>query len=69
MIEQQGAPLDLFERPATRFVAGFLGSPQMNFVPCRARRWRRRSRRRLGDGAAADPAGARSLDGAGAAAP
>jgi len=35
IIEQQGAPLDLFERPATRFVAGFLGSPQMNFVPCR----------------------------------
>jgi multiple sugar transport system ATP-binding protein len=34
-IAQQGAPLDLFERPATRFVAGFLGSPQMNFVPCR----------------------------------
>jgi len=38
VIEQQGAPLDLFERPATRFVAGFLGSPQMNFVPCRATR-------------------------------
>ena len=35
VVEQQGAPLDLFERPATRFVAGFLGSPQMNFVPCR----------------------------------
>ncbi len=35
VIEQQGAPLDLFERPATKFVAGFLGSPQMNFVPCR----------------------------------
>ena len=33
VIEQQGAPLDLFERPATRFVAGFLGSPQMNFLP------------------------------------
>jgi multiple sugar transport system ATP-binding protein len=31
-IEQQGAPLELFERPATRFVAGFLGSPQMNFL-------------------------------------
>ena len=28
LIEQQGAPLDLFERPATTFVAGFLGSPQ-----------------------------------------
>jgi multiple sugar transport system ATP-binding protein len=34
-VEQQGAPLDLFERPATRFVAGFLGSPQMNFIPCK----------------------------------
>ncbi len=31
-IEQSGSPLDLFERPATRFVAGFLGSPKMNFV-------------------------------------
>ena len=35
VIEQQGAPLDLFERPATRFVAGFLGSPRMNFIPCK----------------------------------
>ena len=34
-IEQQGAPLDLYERPATRFVAGFLGSPSMNFIPAR----------------------------------
>jgi multiple sugar transport system ATP-binding protein len=32
-IEQQGAPLDLFERPVSRFVAAFLGSPQMNFLP------------------------------------
>jgi multiple sugar transport system ATP-binding protein len=32
-IEQAGTPLDLYERPATRFVAGFLGSPQMNFIP------------------------------------
>jgi len=31
-IEQQGAPLDLYEQPATMFVAGFLGSPQMNFL-------------------------------------
>jgi multiple sugar transport system ATP-binding protein len=35
VIEQEGAPLDLFERPKTRFVAGFLGSPSMNFVPAR----------------------------------
>ena len=33
VIEQEGAPLDLFERPKTRFVAGFLGSPSMNFIP------------------------------------
>ncbi len=32
-IEQEGAPLELFERPRTRFVAGFLGSPAMNFIP------------------------------------
>ncbi len=32
-IEQQGAPLDLYERPATKYVAGFLGSPSMNFIP------------------------------------
>ena len=32
LIEQMGSPLDLFERPATRFVAGFLGSPKMNFL-------------------------------------
>ncbi len=33
VIEQSGAPLELFERPANTFVAGFLGSPSMNFVP------------------------------------
>ena len=31
-IEQQGAPLDLYDRPANRFVAGFIGSPAMNFL-------------------------------------
>jgi len=35
IIEQQGAPLDLFERPASTFVAGFLGSPKMSFLPGR----------------------------------
>ncbi len=33
-IEQVGAPLHLYERPANKFVAGFLGSPRMNFLPC-----------------------------------
>jgi multiple sugar transport system ATP-binding protein len=32
-IEQLGSPLDLFERPASHFVASFLGSPKMNFLP------------------------------------
>jgi len=31
-IEQVGAPLDLYRRPANAFVAGFLGSPKMNFL-------------------------------------
>ncbi|MEE8271338.1 MAG: sn-glycerol-3-phosphate ABC transporter ATP-binding protein UgpC [Alphaproteobacteria bacterium] len=34
-VEQQGTPLELFERPATYFVAAFLGSPRMNFLPGR----------------------------------
>ena len=31
-IEQVGAPLELYNKPANKFVAGFLGSPKMNFV-------------------------------------
>jgi multiple sugar transport system ATP-binding protein len=34
-IEQIGAPNDLYHAPVTRFVAGFIGSPAMNFLPCR----------------------------------
>ena len=32
IIEQIGTPLDLFERPATKFVATFIGSPSMNMI-------------------------------------
>ncbi len=31
-VEQVGAPLDLYDRPANQFVAGFIGSPAMNFL-------------------------------------
>ncbi|MBT0570560.1 sn-glycerol-3-phosphate ABC transporter ATP-binding protein UgpC [Curvibacter sp. CHRR-16] len=31
-IEQVGSPMELYEKPATLFVAGFIGSPQMNFI-------------------------------------
>src|SRR5258705_521207 len=34
-IEQIGTPQELYHKPRTRFVAGFIGSPAMNFVPCR----------------------------------
>ncbi|QUS58350.1 ABC transporter ATP-binding protein [Pseudovibrio brasiliensis] len=32
VIEQVGRPIDLYERPANKFVAGFLGAPSMNFI-------------------------------------
>jgi multiple sugar transport system ATP-binding protein len=31
-IEQMGSPLDLYDRPCNQFVAGFIGSPSMNFL-------------------------------------
>ncbi len=34
-VAQVGAPLDLYHRPASRFVASFIGSPGMNFLPAR----------------------------------
>jgi len=33
IVEQVGTPIELYERPANMFVAGFLGSPRMNFLP------------------------------------
>jgi multiple sugar transport system ATP-binding protein len=33
LVEQVGAPMDLYYRPANMFVAGFIGSPKMNFLP------------------------------------
>ena len=35
IIEQVGPPQELYHNPKTRFVAGFIGSPAMNFIPCR----------------------------------
>lgn len=34
-VEQIGSPLEVYERPQTRFVAGFIGSPAMNFFEAR----------------------------------
>ena len=49
VIEQVGTPQELYHNPATRFVAGFIGSPAMNFLPCRVHRRRRRRAGGAGD--------------------
>jgi multiple sugar transport system ATP-binding protein len=36
-VAQLGAPLEVYDRPADRFVGGFLGSPPMNFLSARVR--------------------------------
>ncbi len=38
VIEQIASPQDLYHHPKTRFVAGFIGSPAMNFLRCRLER-------------------------------
>jgi multiple sugar transport system ATP-binding protein len=37
-VEQIGSPLDLYNKPVNRFVAGFIGSPRMNFLTLGARK-------------------------------
>ena len=36
-VEQVGSPLELYHHPVNRFVAGFIGSPTMNFIEVKAR--------------------------------
>ncbi len=38
VLEQVGTPEELYERPANRFVAGFIGSPAMAFIEAAGRR-------------------------------
>ena len=33
-VHQFGTPQDIYDNPSSQFVAGFMGSPSMNFVPC-----------------------------------
>jgi len=49
-IEQIGSPHELYHNPKTRFVAGFIGSPAMNFIPCRLVETSGALAVRLGDG-------------------
>lgn len=36
LVEQSGAPLDIYEKPASTFVASFIGAPPMNLLPLRS---------------------------------
>ena len=36
-VEQFGTPMELYHHPATKFVAGFIGQPNMNFLPARVK--------------------------------
>jgi sn-glycerol 3-phosphate transport system ATP-binding protein len=52
-VEQIGNPLDIYQKPATTFVASFIGAPPMNLLPLRSDE----IRSQLGGGAAANEAG------------
>ena len=45
-VEQIGDPLEIYQKPATTFVASFIGAPPMNLMPLRGRRRIAGSRRR-----------------------
>jgi multiple sugar transport system ATP-binding protein len=63
-IEQAGNPLDLYDRPDNLFVAGFIGSPAMNFLPGTLRRNGDAAEVELADGSRVDaPHGAGGSDG------
>ncbi|MBL0085759.1 MAG: sn-glycerol-3-phosphate ABC transporter ATP-binding protein UgpC [Ideonella sp.] len=63
-VEQSGSPLELYDRPANLFVAGFIGSPAMNFLKGRLRRTGDGARVELADGASlAVPQGCGGADG------
>ncbi len=49
-IEQTGSPLELYDLPANQFVAGFIGSPAMNFLPGTLRRGGGKAQVELDDG-------------------
>jgi multiple sugar transport system ATP-binding protein len=64
IIEQVGSPLELYHRPKNLFVAGFIGSPKMNFIKGKATQSGGVISVALGDGSnIALPAGRAKLDG------
>ncbi len=63
-IEQIGSPLELYDHPVNTFVAGFIGSPAMNFLPATLRRDAQGARLEFADGTRlAAPRSAGGVDG------
>jgi multiple sugar transport system ATP-binding protein len=58
LVEQTGAPLELYDRPVNTFVAGFIGSPAMNMLAGVVRRSDGHTRVALAAGGEVDAAGA-----------
>jgi sn-glycerol 3-phosphate transport system ATP-binding protein len=56
-VEQIGNPLEIYQKPATTFVASFIGAPPMNLMPLRADEIRSQFTGDSGDGRAAGEAG------------
>ncbi len=64
LVEQTGGPLELYDRPANLFVAGFIGSPAMNIIPGTARTSAAAPHVVFADGATLLlPIGSRAVDG------
>jgi multiple sugar transport system ATP-binding protein len=64
-VEQTGSPLEVYDHPVNQFVAGFIGSPAMNFLPGVLRRANGSARVEFGSGLSlpAPPAAASAQDG------
>jgi multiple sugar transport system ATP-binding protein len=64
VVEQTGSPLEVYDRPANQFVAGFIGSPAMNFLPGVLKRSSGQARVEFADGVSLPaPQGAAGEDG------
>ena len=63
IIEQAGAPLEVYDRPRNTFVAGFIGAPAMNFVDAEVERRDKSVRLRLGENVYYDLPEGSDLDG------
>jgi multiple sugar transport system ATP-binding protein len=64
LVEQRGKPLELYDKPANLFVAGFIGSPAMNFIKGKFRREARGARVEFDGGASVPvPGDAKATDG------